>query len=168
MMTTVLSSPPAQQQRNLFNIISWTALLTGTLDIASAIVKYYLEKGKDPAPIFKFIASGVFGKEALSGGTLMIVWGIVFHFMIAFIFTLTLFLIYPRAAAWLKNKFIVGILYGIVIWTIMDRVVLPLSNIPKTSFDPAKAGIAVLILICMIGLPVALIADHYYRKKASS
>ncbi|HEY6503775.1 MAG TPA: hypothetical protein VIZ28_07375 [Chitinophagaceae bacterium] len=167
MMATTLSSPGASQQRNLFNTISWTALLAGTLDIAAAIIKYYIEKGKGPAPIFKFIASGVFGKEAFSGGRLMIVWGVVFHFMIAFIFTVVLFLIYPLVIKWIKNKFVTGILYGLLVWVIMNQAVLPLSHTPKFPFDITQAIIAALILISMIGLPVALIADNYYKKKAA-
>lgn len=167
MMATTLSSPGASQQKNLFNVISWTALLAGTLDITAAIVKYYIEKGKGPAPIFKFIASGVFGKEAFAGGKLMIVWGIVFHFMIAFIFTVILFLIYPRVIKWTKNKFITAILYGLAVWAIMNRVVLPLSHTPEFPFDITQAIIAAIILICMIGLPVAWIADNYYKKKAA-
>ena len=169
MMTTTLSSRSAQQEKNIFNTISWTALLVGTLDIAAAIIKFYIETGKGPEPIFKFIASGVFGKEAFAGGTLMIVWGAVFHFMIAFVFTLVLFLIYPVIIKWLKNKFLTGIIYGLAIWAIMNRVVLPLSLTPQPkSFDIAQAGIAALILICMIGIPVALIASHYYRKKGAT
>lgn len=168
-MTSTFSSPPIRQEKNLFNVISWTALLTGVLDITSAIVKYYIEKGTGPTPIFKYIASGVFGKDAFSGGTLMIIWGIVFHFIIAFSFTVFLFLLYPKVSAWIKNKFIIAVIYGFFIWTIMNLVVLPLSLVPQPkSFDIAQAGIAALILICMIGLPVALIADRYYPKRSAS
>jgi len=44
----------------------------------SAIVKYYIDKGTGPMPLFKYIASAVFGQEAYAGGTLMVVWGLVF------------------------------------------------------------------------------------------
>ena len=166
-MTNTFSSPPVQQEKGLFHVISWTALLTGVLDIAAAIVKYYIEKGQGPVPVFKFIASGVFGKEAFMGGTLMIIWGVVFHFIIAFFFTSFLFLVYPKVSAWIKNKFIIAVIYGIFIWSIMNQVVLPLSNTPKFPFDLTQAAIAALILVCMIGLPVALIADRYYSQKST-
>jgi hypothetical protein len=165
MMTTTLTSPPVQKQRNLFNIISWTALLVGTLDIASAIIKFYIERSRGPEPILKYIASGVFGQEALNGGRLMVVWGAVFHYMIAFIFTVVLFLAYPKVIKWIKNKWITGILYGLFVWAIMNLVVVPMSNTSKGSFDLTQAAIAALILIGMIGIPVALIAHHYYKKK---
>jgi hypothetical protein len=162
MMTSVLSSQTTRQEKNLFNTISWTALLAGTLHIAAATGNYYLEKETSPIPLFQFIASGIFGKEAFTGGTLMIIWGIVFHFMIAFALTLVLFLIYPKIISWLKNKFITGIIYGLSVWTIMNKLIIPFSNTPKQPFDLTQAITAALILICTVGVPVVLMAHRYY------
>lgn len=167
-MTSTFSSRPVQQEKNLFNVISWTALLTGTLDITATLIKFLIDTGRGPVPILKFIASGVFGIEAMTGGTLMIIWGVVFHFIIAFLFTAFLFLVYPKAAIPVKNKFIIGIINGLFIWAIMNVVILPLSKIPNIPFDLTQAVIAALILICMIGMPVALIADRYYSGKSTS
>jgi hypothetical protein len=166
MMVSVFdSSPDIQHKKNTFNIISWTALLVGILDLAAATLKFYIENGSNPLPVFKFIASGLFGKEGLSGGLLMITWGIVFHFMISFVFTLFLFLIYPRVIKRLKNKFLTGILYGIGIWVVMNQVVLPVSNAPGIPFDFIQIIISMLILIGTIGIPVALIADKHYLSR---
>ncbi len=186
---TVTLSPATQQKPDMFRAISLTALLTGTLDILSAFVKFYIDSdqgaklkmapGGEAAPvsfltfmtnggpdrILKYIASGVFGKDAAISNTLLITWGTVFHFTIAFLFTAFLFLIYPKLAAWLKNKFITGFVYGIFIWAIMNLLVVPLSNIPERPFDITQAVIAAFILIGMIGIPAALIADSFYKKK---
>lgn len=163
-MTAIHISQPPQHKKNLFNIISWTALLVGTLDMMSVVIKFYIENGTDPIPLLKYIASGIFGKDAFAGGKLMITWGIVFHYMIAFFFTLVFFLAYPIVIKWLKNKIITGIVYGAVTWIIMNRIVVPLSNVPSPPFDLAQAIIAAVILICMIGIPVALVADWYYTR----
>ena len=165
METTLVSSATAQQEQDMFRTISLAALLTGTLDITSAIVKFYIEHQQGPVPIFRYIASGVFGKGTASSGTLMIIWGIVFHYMIAFLFTLFLFLIYPKVIKWLKNKFVAGFVYGLFTWAIMNMVVVPLSKINKPPADPEQAVIAALILIFMIGLPVSLIAHRYYSRR---
>ncbi len=119
--------------------------------------------------MFKYIASGLFGTEALSGGTLMIIWGIVFHFMIAFIFTLVLFPVYPLVTKWLKNKYIknkyiTGIFYGLLIWTIMNCIVIPFSHTVKKAVRWTQAAIAALILVATTGIPVALIAHRYYAR----
>ncbi|HXB93468.1 MAG TPA: hypothetical protein VNU72_14315, partial [Puia sp.] len=72
------------------------ALIAGTLDASAAIISYYLHGGHQPARIFRFIASGVFGKQATSGGTDMVVYGVLFHYFIAFCFTAVFFILYPR------------------------------------------------------------------------
>lgn len=57
-----------------------------------------------------------------------------------------------------------AILYGIFMWIITTRIVMPLSNTPKGgSFVWWKAIKAVSILIVMIGLPLSFIAGKYYK-----
>ncbi len=51
--------------RNLFLAVLWTSLLAGTLDAIGAIINYLVVYGKNPVRIFYYIASGVFGKEAI-------------------------------------------------------------------------------------------------------
>jgi hypothetical protein len=141
-----------------------TSLLTGTLDaMAALIISYKIP----PATIFKFIASGWFGVSAFQGGTDMVVWGILFHYLIAAIFTVVCFQIYPVMIRIFKNKYLTGIIYGLVIWLIMNYAVLPYTNIHKSTahinIEGLIKGIAALI-IC-IGLPVALVADKHYKKR---
>jgi hypothetical protein len=162
------SSPVRHREKNLFGTIFLTGLLAGTLDISAAMTKFYIDTGRGPAPIFKYIARGVFTKEEVaSGGSTMIVWGLAFHFLIAMSFTIFLFLIYPVVIKWIKNKFLTAFLYGLFTWVIMNRVVVPLSRIPEPpTFDVKNAIIQALILIFMIGFPVALIADWYYKRRS--
>lgn len=148
-----------RRPKSKFVTVLQTCLLTGTLDALAAILISYKIP---PAVIFKFIASGWFGREAMSGGTSMVLYGLIFHYLIAAFFTVTLFWLYPQTIKLAKNKYLVGILYGLVIWVIMNYVVLPMTNIPKShghlELISLLKGIAALI-IC-IGLPVALIADN--------
>ena len=55
-------------------------------------------------------------------------------------------------------------MYGIFIWAIMNFVVVPLSRINKFPSDAKEAVIAAMILIFMIGLPVALLAHRHYSR----
>lgn len=112
-----------------------TGLLAGTLDILCALIQFYIKTGKDPAIVLGFIASGVFGKTALTGGTLMAFAGLFFHFVIAFIWTIFFFLLYPKISFLSKNKFLSGFGYGFFIWIVMTRIVVPLSNTPKIPFN---------------------------------
>ena len=63
---------------SIFSAILLTALLAGTLDAAAAVVHYIIATGKNPLVIFPYIASGVFGKAAFSGESIMVFWGSCF------------------------------------------------------------------------------------------
>lgn len=144
--------------------ILFAGLLVGLLDGTAAIINYLVKGGKHPEKIFNFIASGVFGKDGLSGGTTMMAWGILFHLLIAFTWALFFFLLYPKIKVMRKNWIITGIVYGLFIWIVMNRIVLPLSNTPSIPFKINAAIIAALILIIAIGLPLSFIAYKQYSK----
>jgi hypothetical protein len=146
-------------------VILLTWLIAGTMDITAAIIQTYIKFGKGPQGMFRFIASGVFGRKGATGGFPMEVAGLVFHYLIALIWTLLFFWIYPKWPLLSKNKVITGIAYGAFVWTIMNEVVLPLSNAPHLPFVLKKAAIAMGILMVCIGLPISLIAGSYYDKK---
>ena len=142
-----------------------TGLLAGTLDAAAAIVNYVVSFGRNPIRVFIYIASGVFGEDAYNGDALMPVWGILFHYTIAFGWTLLFFLLYPRIGILSRNRFITGTAYGIFVWLVMTRVVVPLSNVQKFPFNLTNAIVGVVILIICIGLPISLMAARYYFRK---
>ena len=162
----------AQQTRN-YSRITWVVvvlagLLVGTADILAAFTSFYIKSGKSPiAPVSKFIASGVLGRPALKGGAEMIALGLLFHYIIAFIWTIFFFWLYKRWELMSKNWVVTGFLYGVFIYLMMSQVVVPLSNtppIPKGNIG--NKIISALILITMIGLPLAYIAKRVTRKQA--
>ena len=155
---------PKQTKSPITAIISaW--LLAGTLDISSALIMVAVRSGKSPVPVFNYIASAVFGQDAFTGGTPMIIAGLLFHYLIALIFTVTLFLLYPFIRQFIKNKFIIGILFGLFNWIVMTLLVVPLTRIPHRPFNLSNALINIAILMVAIGIPVSLIAHHYYYGK---
>jgi hypothetical protein len=149
-----------------FSAIILTGLTAGLLDIAAACTQYYINTGKGPGNVLRYIASGVFGNKAFTGGTTMAGWGLLFHFIIAFGLTIFFFWLYPKIS-WLgKNKVEAGLLYGIFAWLITNLIIVPLSLAPTPPFVLAKAAIAMLILMFCIGLPISLMANkHYLYKK---
>ncbi len=159
-MTTITAN---YNKAGAFKTILFAWLIAGSLDILSAFVDNYLKTGKGPAGVLKFIASGVFGKEAF-GNDSMIWIGLLLHFTIALLFTIVFFLLYPRLKFLRIDIALSAIIIGIIIWLIMNLVVVPLSNTPKYSFNPAYAIKAVLILIFMIGFPLSIIFKRYYAR----
>jgi hypothetical protein len=158
-----LSVSTNNKPSNTFTIILLTGLLTGTLDALGAIIWSHKIKA---ASIFKYIASGAFGKEALDGGNNMVWWGIFFHFIIAFAFTAVFYLYYPKFLSVLKNKYLVAIVFGLITWLVTNLIIVPLSEIgwrPYHHVLPVLIGMTILILA--IGLPIVLIADKQYSKR---
>ena len=76
--------------------ILWSGFVAGALDILGAIVIYSFIMGKGtPEQILQSVASGVFGKDAFAGGATMAVYGLLFHFIIAYCFAIAYFVWYP-------------------------------------------------------------------------
>lgn len=147
-------------------IILLTGLLVATLDILAAFVDYYINTGKNPSGVLKFIASAVIGKTAFSGGSGTIIMGLFFHYFIAFSFTFLFFWLYSRISLMRKNWIVTGIIYGVVIWTVMNFIVMPLSNTPHLPFKAVRMIKAVLILIFMIGMPLSFIAHKCFFRNS--
>ncbi len=149
--------------QSLWKAILTTALLAGTLDGLSAVVHFFIVTGKNPSLVFRYIASGVLGESVMKYDlTTMASLGVLFHYCIATSFTIFFFLVYPRFSFLRKNKILTGVGYGLFVWVVMNRVVVPLSNVPHFPFSISKALLAATILIFMIGLPISLMAHRYY------
>ena len=144
-------------------IVIKTGLLTGTLDIAIALIQYYSKTGKDPANVLRFIAGAVFGSKAYAGGTGMAVAGLLFHFAIALVWTIIFFFLYPKIALLQKNFIVSAIIYGVFIWAVMNFIVLPLSALPALHSDLKQSLTAIAILVIAFGIPLSLISKRYFR-----
>ena len=113
----------------------------------------------------QYIASGVFGKEAFSGGTATVIAGLIFHYIIAISFTALYFIVFPYIPFLGKQKLVGGLLYGAFVWSVMNLVTVPLSNTYKSPLTWSGASLNMAILIVCIGLPISLLATKYYSSK---
>ena len=141
-----------------------SGLVAGTLDILAAIFVYVIILEKTTAiKILQSIASGVFKKEAYTEGAQMAWYGLVIHYLIAFIFAWFYFIIYPYLPFLKKSTIISGFAYGIFVWIIMNLIVLPIvfPVLPEKQLDfPLLLSITILMLF--IGLPIASVTKKYY------
>ncbi|MDB5114985.1 MAG: hypothetical protein JWQ79_477 [Mucilaginibacter sp.] len=168
-MAIVRSKRINSNKRSALKNVLLISLLTGTLDAIAAILLIFKSNPKInlefiSESVFRFIASGAYGKGALAGGSEMVVSGLIFHYTIAFLFTTVFYQLYPTVKSAFKNKYVIGIFYGVLAWVIMNMAVVPLS---KIGYHPIKlpfilSGMAALV-ICL-GLPIALIADWQLKK----
>lgn len=154
------------QPRNLTQPILQAGLLAGTLDGLAAALSYYLQTGKNPVNVFKFVASGVFGPSALTGSDNVALWGGLFHFLIATGFAALFVLAYPRVAVLRKNWVVVGLAYGVFAWLVMNLIVVPLSNTPPVPSRPIGVVRGMAIVMVFVGLPIAWVANRFYARAA--
>ena len=144
--------------------ILWSGLVAGILDAIAGVIVYFIFFNLTPLQVLQFIATGIHGPEAMNGGIPMIIAGTIYHFIIAYGFAIIYFFIYPKLSFLRKNISLMGLLFGLGIWLVMNLIVLPQSNIPKSSFDINLAIVGIIWHMVLVGLPIALITSLYYQK----
>jgi len=142
-----------------------TTILAGFCDLAGAIFLFAAVRRSFPVKIFEYIAGGIYGSHAMDGGWKMNVLGAALHFLIAGIWTLLFYIIYPYVKFLHRSIWVNAIVLGIIAWSIMNLIVLPLSawKVPVTPFHAKEAFKAVMTLIVCIGIPIAWRVKRYYR-----
>jgi hypothetical protein len=140
---------------SLARAVLWGGAAAGILDITAALIVYGL-RGARPIPILQSIASGLLGPPAFKGGAGTAAHGLALHFLIAFIAAAIYAGASRRLRILVERPVLAGLLYGAVVYAVMNGVVLPLSNAARGRFSaPLALTILVVHLLC-VGLPIAL------------
>ena len=145
--------------------IATTGLIVGAMDITSAII-ITISRGGTVTRLMQFIASGLLGPKAFQGGagTVALGWGL--HFLIAFSLV-AVFYAASRSFPFLRRQAVIsGIVYGLIVFGVMNLVVLPLSAAKprhSRSGDLIQIGIHMFI----IGLPTALLIRRFSGANAT-
>jgi uncharacterized membrane protein YagU involved in acid resistance len=151
---------------NPLKVVLIAGLVAGTLDIIAACLLFYIDTGKNPEIVLKYIASGVFGRQkAYNSGDIMNLWGLLFHYIIATGFAAVFVWLYLKVNFISKNVIISGLIYGLIVWLIMNRVVVPLSHVAQQPFKWSGALKSMLVLMLMVGLPIALVTKKLIKVK---
>ncbi len=120
--------------------------------------------GVSPQAILHSIASGLLGKPAYHGGTATAVLGLALHFGMATIMA-ALFAAAARSMPRLVSKPIAwGIVYGLAVYLVMNKVVVPLSAFPGGGGKPTPLPLVVgglAIHAFGVGVPIALAARRF-------
>jgi hypothetical protein len=145
-----------------FKALLLCVLIAGTLDIADAIIFYSL-RGVPPAGLLRFMAGCLLGVSALHGGLAMAALGLAIHYTITLFWSALFLLAATRIGFLTQNAIASGLLYGGLIYIVMNFAVLPLTRLPPRShhLPPAVFINGVLALLLFMGLPIALIARRF-------
>jgi uncharacterized membrane protein YagU involved in acid resistance len=108
--------------------------------------------------VFRYIASGLFGKAAYDSGFVYPILGLILHFIIALIWSAVYILILHRVfkagSIWAKIIFLSSL-----IWIIMNGFVMPLCGLNSVHYDGWSVMQSYLVLVICISLPICLIAE---------
>lgn len=139
-------------------------VLVGILDGLFAEVLYVaVLKLSTPLRVFQGVAAAVLGREAFEGGLATFALGLLMHFTIAHAWAIVYFLLRQSSAALRRlvrtpgRTVAIGMLFGALVWVVMDLVVLPLTKARPT---PVASSMFLTMLVghmFVVGLPIALV-----------
>jgi len=143
-------------------ITGW--LVAATCDIGYATGFSYLYRGVPPSRILKLVASGILGADAYQGGAGVAALGLALHYLNALIITGIFFAVASQLPALLRRPLLVGVLYGIAVYLVMNYVVVPLSRIGPRPTPPTPVWVTgVLVHMFLIGVPIVWAAQKALR-----
>lgn len=149
-------------RRSIWTPIIVATSICGTLDILFAVILTLL-RGKSPAAMLRFVASGPF-PSATDWGVAGSLLGLVVHFTLMAVMV-TIFVIAARGRPHLVGMpFRAGIAYGVITYFVMNLIVVPLRF--PAAWPPKPLAIATQLFahIVLVGLPTAYIARRNLRR----
>jgi len=141
--------------------IAIATAISGSLDILFAMI-LTLAFGRQISGMLRYVGSGPF-PQAMDMGATGAILGLVVHFALMAIMA-TVLMFYLRAnPAQLDKAIMVGLVYGLLTYLVMNLVVVPLRF--GTPLPPKTLSIATQLFahIFLVGIPMALVAKKYLR-----
>jgi hypothetical protein len=139
-------------------------LICGTLDILLAVF-LTLQRGKEPAGMLRFVASGPF-PAATEWGTSGAVLGLAVHFTLMAIMVGSFLVLVSQRPALFDRPLLAGLAFGLITYVIMNLIVVPLRW--PAAFPPKPIGVATQLFahLFLVALPTVLIARAMHARVA--
>jgi hypothetical protein len=148
--------PFSSSRGNALSGIVVGALLAGSFDLLFAFW-FFGTRGRSPTWILQSIAAGLMGRPAFDGGTPAALLGLMSHFGILFVAAAIFHLACRRLKVVADHALIAGLLFGAVIYVVMNFIVVPLSAFPYRPSYPLRSVLPTLAAhMLLVGLPIAL------------
>jgi hypothetical protein len=145
--------------------IFWGGLIAGTLDIAAACLSAWLQAGVMPKRVFQSVAAGLYGASSPQLGWKTAIIGLGLHFFIATVWTAVYFGASRFISFLVAQPLISGVVYGVIVYSFMNFVVIPLSAIQRRPTPPPVSArlIQLSIIILCVGIPIAFIVRKFSK-----
>ena len=157
---------PRYSERASVNQVLQSGIIAGVLDAVFAVTLYVVVLGRlSLLQVLQYIASGLLGQSAFAGGWASGALGGAIHFVIAWAWAFIYWVardksrFMRRYTSTRSERLVAGALFGALVWTIMDVVVLPLSGAAPT---PVSSPLFVVFLAehaLLVGWPIALVIE---------
>jgi hypothetical protein len=142
--------------------IALATLVCGTLDIVFAVL-LTLWRGREPAAMFRFVASGPFPQAtewSAAGAPL----GVAVHFLLMALMVAAFVLVAKEWPSLLNRPLLAGLVFGLITYVLMNLVVVPLRF--PAAWPPKTLSIATQLFahVVLVGIPTAYIGRRYLRR----
>lgn len=141
--------------------------IIGCIDGAAACINVYIKLGMMPDRLFQYVATGILGRDAFTGGLAAALLGLLAHFFIATAATGVFFFLYTKISFLKKYDLLCGAAYGVLVWLTMSFIVVPLSAVPPSNPGTTAIITGILIHIFIIGMPISYLARRFHGKSSS-
>jgi uncharacterized membrane protein len=151
----------ARRAHNFWTVI-WIGLVAGTLDISENLI-FNAFRHVTPKMVFQYIASGLIDGRSFTMGGASVALGVAIHYAIAMTWTVIFYLLSRKLMFLTRHAVISGIVYGGVVYIVMNFAVLPLTKVPHApkAMTLASRVSGVLALLFCIGLAIALLVKAF-------
>ena len=145
--------------------IAIATAIAGTLDILFAMILTVFF-GREIGNMLRYVGSGPF-PSAMDMGTGGAILGLLVHFGLMAIMAAVLMLFVRQRPQLLDKPVVLGIVYGLVTYAIMNLIVVPLRF--DAPLPPSALSIATQLFahICLVGIPMALIPARYLKPRTA-
>jgi|SRR6185369_2289862 len=147
--------------RSILKPILVATLVCGTLDILLAVI-LTLWRGREPAAMLRFVASGPF-PPATDWGAAGSALGLAVHFALMAIMVSAFVIAARQVPAFTDNPWLWGLVYGLVTYVAMNLIVVPLRFPAAWPPKALSVGTQLFAHIVLVGWPTAFIARRYLR-----
>lgn len=138
-------------------------LAGGAADILTAFVIY---RPAPPMRILQAVGSGLLGAASFEGGMGSAAVGLIAHFAIAVIFAAIFIAAALQAPVAFRKPVLSGLLYGIVVYGVMNAIVVPLSMAAERTTPPDQMTAVGLMAHAFFGVALSLVATRMLRNQA--
>ena len=149
----------------LFKPIAIATAISGALDILFAMI-LTVAFGRQIPKMLRYVASGPF-PAATDMGAAGAILGLLVHLALMAIMAAALMMFLRRKPELLRRPIVVGVIYGLLTYFVMNWLVVPLRF--QTPLPPKPLSIATQLFahIVLVGIPMALIAARSLRQRAA-